>query len=106
MEPLLQVLYHGVLGVDLWAPYLSLMVTTGREHASWQSIAGTSNSLTNEVKLSGGNHVLDIRDVVEFVPDLGVLNSPFLYAHHVDGKNGSNPPTQENFEFVEHALSE
>ena len=67
---------------------------------------GASNSLPDEIKLSGGNHVLDIRDIVEYVSDLGVPNSLFLYARHVDGKNETNPPMQEDFEFVEQALPE
>ncbi len=50
--------------------------------------------------------MLDIRDIVEYVSDLGVPNSLFLYARHVDGKNETNPPMQEDFEFVEQALPE
>jgi hypothetical protein len=82
------------------------MVTTGCDHASQQSIAGASYSCPKEIKLLGGNHVLNVRDVVEYVSDLGVLDSLFLYARHVDGKNALNPPMQEDFKFVEQALSE
>ncbi len=66
---------------------------------------GTSNSLPNEIELLGGNHVFDIRDIIEYVSDLGVPNSLFLYACHVDGKNALNPLMQEDFKFVEQALS-
>ena len=48
--------------------------------------------------------MFDVRDVVEYVPNLGVPNSLFLNAHHVDGKNAPNLLMQENFEFVEQAV--
>ncbi len=67
---------------------------------------GTSNSLPNEIKLSGGNHVFNVKDIIEYVSDLGVPNSLVLYARHFDGKNASNPPMQEDFKFVEQALLE
>ncbi len=43
-EKQLQIPYHGVLGVGLWASYLLLMVTAGRDHESWRLSMGTLNS--------------------------------------------------------------
>jgi hypothetical protein len=82
----LQILYHGVLGVSLWAAYSSLVVATGRDHATQWSVVGTSNSLPNEVKFLGGNHVFDIWDIVEYASYLSISNSLFLHTCHVDGR--------------------
>jgi hypothetical protein len=67
---------------------------------------GTLDSLSHEVKLLGSNHVFDIRDVVEYASDLGILNTFFLHSPHVDGKNALDASMQEDLEFVEQALSE
>ncbi len=48
------------------------------------------------MELLGGNHVIDVRDIIEYVSDLGVPNSLFLYARYVDDKNVSSPPMQED----------
>jgi hypothetical protein len=47
----------------------------------------TLNSLPHEVKLLSGDHVFNVRDVVEYVSDLGISNLFFLHTCHVDGKN-------------------
>ena len=82
------------------------MVATGRDHASRRSIVGTSDSLSHEVELSGSNHVFDVRDVVEYASDLGILNLFFLHSCHVDGKKASDASMQEDLKFVEQALLE
>ena len=74
------------------------MVTAGCDHASCWSIVGTLNSHSNEIELLGVNHVFGIRDIIEYVSDLGVPNSLFIYVHHVDDKNMPDPPMQEDFE--------
>ena len=51
---------------------------------------GTSNSLPHEVKLSSGDHVFNVWDVIEYVSDLGIADSFFLHTCHVDGKNASD----------------
>jgi hypothetical protein len=38
------------------------------------SIMGTSNILPDEVELSGSNHVFNVRDIVEYASDVGILN--------------------------------
>ena len=102
----LQTPHHGVLGVSLWADYSSLVIATGHDHAYRHSIVETSNSLPHEVKLSGGNHVLKVRDVVEYASNLGILNSLFLHTRDVDGKNVPDTLMQEDLESVEQALLE
>jgi hypothetical protein len=103
-EKQLQIPHHGVLGVGLWASYLLLMVAAGWDHASWRLIVGTSNSLPHEVKLLSSSHVFNVRDVVEYVSDLGILNSFFLHTCYVDGKNAPDASMQKNLKFVEQAL--
>jgi hypothetical protein len=66
---------------------------------------GTSDSLPNEVKLLGSNHVFNVRYVVEYASDVGVPNSFFLHTHHVDGKNAPDTSMQEELEFVDQALA-
>jgi hypothetical protein len=66
----------------------------------------TSDSLPDEVKLLGSNHVFNVQYVVEYASDLGVLNSFFLHMGHVDGKNALNNLMQEDLEFADQALSE
>jgi hypothetical protein len=92
--------------VGLWASDSSLVVATGRDHASRQSIVGTLDSLSHEVELLGSNHVFDVRDVIEYASDLGILNPFFLHLHHVDGKNALDALMQEDLEFVEQTLLE
>ncbi len=67
---------------------------------------GTSDSLPDEVKLLGSNHVFNVRYVVEYASDLGIPNSFFRHMHHVDGKNAPNTLMQEDLEFADQALSE
>jgi hypothetical protein len=67
---------------------------------------GSSDSFPKEVKLSSGNHVLDIRDVVENVSDFGILYLLFLYMHHVDGHDMLNALVQRDLKFVGYALPE
>jgi hypothetical protein len=67
---------------------------------------GTSDSLPDEVKLLGGNHVFNVRYVVEYASDLGVPNSFFLHTCHIDGKNALDTLMQEDLEFVDQALLE
>ncbi len=102
----LQILHHGVLGVSLWAAHLSLVVTIDHDHASRRSIVGTLDSLPNEVKLLGSNHVFNVQYVVEYASDLGVPNSFFLHMCHVDGKNAPDTLMQEDLKFVDQALLE
>jgi hypothetical protein len=92
--------------VGLWASDSSLVVATGRDHASRLSIVGTLDSLSHEVELSGSNHVFNVRDVVEYASDLGIFNPFFLHSRHVDGKNASDASMQEDLKFVEQALLE
>ena len=65
---------------------------------------GTSNSLPHEVKLLSGDHVFNVWNVVEYVSDLGILNSFVLHTCHVDGKNALDALMQEDLKFVEQAL--
>jgi hypothetical protein len=51
---------------------------------------GTSNSLPHEAKLSSGDHVFNVWDVVEYVSDLGISDLFFLHTCHIDGKNAPN----------------
>ncbi len=102
----LQILHHGTLGVSLWAAHSSLVVATYHDHASQWLIVGTSDSLPDEVKLSGGNHVFNVRYVVEYASDLCVPNSFFLHTCHVDGKNVPDTLMQEDLKFVNQALLE
>ncbi len=67
---------------------------------------GTSDSLPDEVKLSGGNHVFNVWYVVEYASDLDIQNSFFLHTRHVDGKNAPDTSMQEDLEFVDQALLE
>ena len=64
----------------------------------------TLNSLPHEVKLLSGDHVFNVRYVVEYVSDLGISNLFFLHTCHVDGKNASDASMYEDLEFVEQAL--
>jgi hypothetical protein len=63
-------------------------------------------SLAHENKLSGSDHVFDVRDVIEYASDLGILNPFFLHLRHVDGKNALDASMQEDLKFVEQALLE
>ena len=66
----------------------------------------TSDSLPDEVKLLGSNHVFNVRYVVEYASDHGVPNSFFLHTCHDDGKNAPDTLMQEDLEFVNQTLSE
>jgi hypothetical protein len=71
-----------------------------------RSIVGTLDSFSHEVKLSGSDHVFNVRDVVEYASDLGISNPFSLHLCHVDGKNALDASMQEDLEFVEQALLE
>ncbi len=92
--------------MGLWASDSSLVVATGRDHKSQGSIVETSDSLSHEVELLGSDHVFNVRDVVEYASDLGILNPFFLHSRHVDGKNALDALMQEDLKFVEQALLE
>ncbi len=70
--------------------YSLLVVATGRDHASQWLVMGTLDHLPNEVGLLGSNHVFNVWVIAEYASNLGISNSLFLHACHVDGKNASD----------------
>jgi hypothetical protein len=61
------------------------MIATRCNHALQWLVMGPPDSFPDEVKLSCGNHVFDIRNVVDDVLNCGVLYILLFHTCHVDG---------------------
>jgi hypothetical protein len=59
---------NDILIVKLRASWIVFVVAACCQHTACRSIVGAIGDLAKETKLSGRNHVLDCRDIVEHSP--------------------------------------
>ncbi len=73
-----KVLDDVVLGVEEWTSHWADIVAACRQHLLRRTIGGGTYDLSDEVHLSCGNHVANVRDVIEHPLNMFISDTFFL----------------------------